>query len=74
MASGKAKENSLDEKEALAKSFALLVAESPKEIDDEIFKVLKEVFSDEEISELLAFVCFINASQTFGAVLSLTST
>lgn len=74
MASGKAKESSFDEKEALAKSFALLVAENPKEIDEEIFKVLKEAFTDEEVSELLAFICFINASQTFGAVLNLTST
>lgn len=56
---------------SLAKSFALLVAENHLEVDDEVMKVLKEEFTDGEISELCAFICFITASQKFGAVLNL---
>ncbi|WML33657.1 carboxymuconolactone decarboxylase family protein [Clostridium sp. OS1-26] len=40
-------------------------------IDDKHFNLLKNEFSDKEISELLALICFITASQKFGALLDL---
>lgn len=40
-------------------------------IGDDEFGALKEVFTDGEISELLALICFITACQRFGALLDL---
>ena len=40
-------------------------------MSDREFGALKEVFTESEISELLAFVCFITACQRFGALLNL---
>lgn len=40
-------------------------------ISDDDFNELRSKFSDNEISELLAFICFITASQKFGALLNL---
>lgn len=37
----------------------------------EIFDDLREVFSEKEISELFALICFFTASQRFGALLEL---
>jgi alkylhydroperoxidase family enzyme len=71
MDKGEPNENINNIKVSLAKSFALLVAENHLEVDDEIMNVLKEEFSDSEISELCAFICFIIASQKFGAILKL---
>ena len=56
---------------SLAQSFALLVAEDHLEVDDEVMNVLKEEFSDGEISELCALICFLIASQRFGFILDL---
>jgi alkylhydroperoxidase family enzyme len=42
-------------------------------IDASEISRLKQFFSDQEISELIAFCCFISASQRFGAVLGLQS-
>ncbi|CUX22996.1 carboxymuconolactone decarboxylase family protein [Clostridium sp. C105KSO13] len=46
---------------------------SSKEIhmSDSEFSALKEVFTESEISELLALICFITACQRFGALLNL---
>lgn len=40
-------------------------------MDDKHFSLLKSEFSDSETSELLDFICFITASQKFGALLTL---
>lgn len=40
-------------------------------ISDEEFSALNKVFTDSEISELLALICFITACQRFGALLNL---
>ena len=40
-------------------------------ISDDEFQTLKEEFTDSEISELLALICFITACQRFGALLNL---
>jgi alkylhydroperoxidase family enzyme len=74
MAKGGPSNNTENVKINLAKSFALLVAENHLEVDDEIIGVLKEEFSDAEISKLCSFICFIIASQKFGSVLGLVDT
>lgn len=71
MSKGEPKDNIENVKILLAKSFALLVAENHLEVDDKVINTLKEEFSDGEISELCAFICFIIASQKFGAVLNI---
>ncbi len=40
-------------------------------MNEEDFSILKKVFADNEISELLALICFITACQRFGALLNL---
>ena len=60
-----------DPKVSLAIAFAQLVLQSRGAIDDSMFNVLKEEFSDEELAELCAFICFTTASQMFGALLRL---
>ncbi|ACL20241.1 carboxymuconolactone decarboxylase family protein [Desulfitobacterium hafniense] len=40
-------------------------------MSDDDFSAIREVFSDGEISELLALICFITACQRFGALLNL---
>lgn len=40
-------------------------------MSDDEFRELKEIFTDGEISELLALICFITACQRFGALLNL---
>ena len=64
--------NPEDRRESLAVAFAQLIAEDPKAITDEQFDVLREDFSEEEIVELVAFICFVAiAGQLFGATLAL---
>lgn len=61
-----------DERESLAVAFAQLVAEDPAGVTDAQFDVLRESFTEEEIVELVAFICFVGiAGQMFGAVLGL---
>ncbi|QAT49495.1 carboxymuconolactone decarboxylase family protein [Caproiciproducens sp. NJN-50] len=40
-------------------------------ISDDEFGILKKTFTDSEISELLALICFVTACQRFGALLDL---
>lgn len=61
-----------DRRESLAVAFAQMVAEDPAGITDGHFDVLREEFTEEEIVELVAFICFIGiAGQMFGAVMGL---
>jgi alkylhydroperoxidase family enzyme len=69
MAKGKPSENIADVKILAAIKFADMF--SKNNIDDREFDKLKSVFKDNEISELCAFICFISASQKFGASLDL---
>ena len=72
LAQGEQARAGIDSREALAVAFARLVAEDPAGITDGQFDVLREEFSDEEIIELVAFICFVAiAGQMFGAVLGL---
>ncbi len=40
-------------------------------LPEEVFKDLRELFSEKDISELFALICFFTASQRFGALLDL---
>ncbi len=62
----------VDSREAVAVAFAQLVAQDPADITDGQFDVLREEFSEEEIVELVAYICFVAiAGQMFGAVMDL---
>jgi alkylhydroperoxidase family enzyme len=62
----------LQRRESLAVAFAQMVAQGPAEITDGQFDVLREEFTDDEIVELVAFICFVSiAGQMFGAVMGL---
>ncbi|WP_111768726.1 carboxymuconolactone decarboxylase family protein [Nakamurella deserti] len=60
-----------DAREALAVAFAELVATDHHQIDDSTFAVLREEFSDEEIVELVSWICFKLGSNIFGALMKL---
>lgn len=47
------------------------LSSSKTHISDDEINVLKEVFTDNEIAELLVLICFIMACQRFGALLGL---
>jgi len=69
---GEPKQDPDDRRESLAVAFAQMIAEDPTDISDAQFDVLREDFTEEEIVELVAFVCFIAiGGQLFGATLKL---
>jgi alkylhydroperoxidase family enzyme len=67
---GEAKRDHPDKKEALAVAYAQLLLE-PKSLDDSVFDVLHEEFSDAEIVELTCWTLFMIAAQGFGAAMSI---
>lgn len=58
-------------REALAVAFAEMVANDHQQIDDSAFDVLREEFTDEEIVELVSWICFKLGSNIFGALMKL---
>lgn len=61
-----------DRRESLAVAFAQLIAQDPAGITDAQFDLLREEFTEDEIVELVAFVCLVGiAGQMFGAVMKL---
>lgn len=64
-----AKDGYPTQRESLAVAYSLMVASDPQHLDDSIFDVLKEEFSEAEIVELTMWALFIYASQAFGAAL-----
>jgi alkylhydroperoxidase family enzyme len=70
-AKGKPSPELFDEKTAVAAGFAEVFLKQRGRIEDSIFSVLKETFTEPEISELCAFICFTTASQFFGALMGL---
>lgn len=70
MAKGAPSKNRTDSRVQLAVHAADLSSNRTHISDDEI-NALKEVFTDSEIAELLALICFITACQRFGALLGL---
>jgi alkylhydroperoxidase family enzyme len=64
-----------DGRTRVAVDFAQLVAEDPSAITDEQFDLLRQAFSEDEIVELVAFICLVGiAGQMFGAVMGLEPT
>lgn len=55
-----------------ASAFAELFSKDHHSISDAHFEMLREYFSDEQISELCIFIAFVNASQRLGATFNLT--
>jgi alkylhydroperoxidase family enzyme len=60
-----------DPKISLALAFTDMFLQDHTAIDDTAFAVLKEEFTDAQISELVAFICFVSAGQRFGATMKL---
>lgn len=70
MSKGKPSNEITDSKILIATKIADIISKNQL-IDNEYFNRLKNEFSDNEVSELLALICFITASQKFGALLDL---
>lgn len=60
-----------DTREALAVAFAELVKQDHRDVDESTFDVMREEFTDEEIVELVSWVCFSYGSNMFGALMNL---
>lgn len=60
-----------DRRTALAVAFTELVLTDHDAIDDATFDVLREEFSDEQILELCAWLCFKYGSNMLGSILRL---
>jgi alkylhydroperoxidase family enzyme len=59
-----------DEKTSVAVGFVeVYLAHEKGNIPDYAYQILKDYFSEEEISELFAFVTFTTAQQYFGAIM-----
>lgn len=71
-AKGKPNPDTFDEKTSVAVGFAEVFLKHEKGIvPDSAFEILKEYFSEDEISELCAFITFTTAQQFFGALMKL---
>ncbi|WP_020060327.1 carboxymuconolactone decarboxylase family protein [Bacillus sp. 123MFChir2] len=70
-AKGKPELGKFNEKISIAVGFAEVFLKQKGDISNAIFNILRECFSEEEISELCAFIAFTTASQYFGAMLKL---
>lgn len=68
---GKPELNKFDEKISIAVAFTEVFLKQKGEISDSSFKILREYMTEEEISELCAFISFTTASQYFGAMMNL---
>ncbi|WP_078435407.1 carboxymuconolactone decarboxylase family protein [Metabacillus halosaccharovorans] len=71
MAKGKPDSVNFEEKTSVAVGFAEVFLKQKSDIAESSFDVLRECFSEEEISELCAFISFTTASQYFGAMMKL---
>ncbi|MGV3465124.1 MAG: carboxymuconolactone decarboxylase family protein [Heyndrickxia sp.] len=70
-AKGKPEPDKFNEKISIAVGFADVFLNEKGNISDSIFNILRESFTEEEISELCAFITFTTASQYFGAIMKL---
>ncbi|SOC81226.1 Alkylhydroperoxidase family enzyme, contains CxxC motif [Salinimicrobium sediminis] len=61
-----------DERITNATAFAELFAIDHTSIQEAHFSLLRDVFTEKEISELCTFITFITASQRFGKIMNLT--
>ncbi|RKS97422.1 alkylhydroperoxidase family enzyme [Chryseobacterium defluvii] len=69
---GKADFDSSEMKISIAAAFAELFCKDHHSIISGHFDLLKEYFTDQQISELCTFISFINASQKLGKIFNLT--
>lgn len=60
-----------DARESLALAFVQKVLDDPKAVDQSTFDVLREEFTEEQIVELSAWICFKLATNTLGAITGL---
>ncbi|MFV2046337.1 carboxymuconolactone decarboxylase family protein [Metabacillus litoralis] len=70
-AKGKPEPDKFDEKISVAVGFAEVFLKQKGDISESTFTILRDTFSDNEISELCAFISFATASQYFGAMMKL---
>lgn len=70
-AKGKPEPHIFDERTALAVGFANVFLQLKGDTPASSIRVLQDVFTDAEISELCAFIAFMTASQYVGAMLGL---
>ena len=68
---GKPEDSHDDPKVALAVAFTELVLNDQKAIDDAMFDVLRQEFSDAQILELCSWICFKYGSNMLGSILRL---
>ena len=73
MAKGKPNKDIKEECTSTAIAFAEIFLHHRMSINDATFDVLRSVFTEQEVSELCAFICFTTASQQFGAMMNLKS-
>lgn len=66
-------DDNIDEKTKVAVAFAQFFAIDHKSISDKHFDILKEQFSQKEISELCSFISFITSCQKLGRIYNLNS-
>jgi len=70
-AKGKPEPDKFNEKISIAVGFAEVFLKQKGDISDANFNILRECFTEEEISELCGFISFTTASQYFGAIMKL---
>lgn len=70
-AKGNPDPDKFNEKTSIAVGFAEVFLKQKGDIDDSFFDILRDCFTEEEISELCAFISFTTASQYFGAMMKL---
>ncbi|MBN8209086.1 carboxymuconolactone decarboxylase family protein [Bacillus sp. NTK071] len=70
-AKGKPDPDLFDEKISVAVGFAEVFVKQKGDISSSILDVVKQSFTEAEISELLAFICFTTAQQYFGSIMKL---
>lgn len=73
MAKGKPDDAQKIEAISVAVTFAKVFVHNRSAIDDVMFDVLKQYWSEAEIVELCAYICFITASQQLGFLFQLQS-
>lgn len=69
---GKPEFDENDQRIQIATAFAELFAVDHKAISAAHFDLLREYFSEKEISALCAFISFLTASQRFGKIMNMT--
>lgn len=70
-AKGKPEPDKFNEKISVAAGFSEVFLKQKGDLPDSTFNILRECFTEQEISELCAFITFTIASQYFGAMMKL---